>query len=95
MTELPFLQSRWDGTPDVLDFTKLEEVQSSALGQIASASSQNQFISPNPTYLPGRSATDQKICPDPITGQTLGAITFTRFDGTNGHIFSIKSGRQS
>jgi TolB protein len=31
-----------------------------------------------------------RIDRDPITGQTRKNITFTRFDGTNGHVFSIR-----
>lgn len=32
----------------------------------------------------------QRIDRDPITGRALESITFTRFDGTNGHVFSIR-----
>ena len=90
MTEYSFLHSTGDVAPIGLEFTEWEGEQASALGQIATDHSHNQLSFAKPIPSPSRNSSDQQIGRDPITGKTLGTITFTRFDGTNGHIFSVR-----
>ncbi len=65
-------------------------MQTGALSQIVPNLSNDQIRFTNPTPSPAWEDSDQQVDRDPIIGGPLGTITFTRFDGTNGHVFSIQ-----
>ena len=90
---MPLWQSRLDATLfdiEAAAFAESHVVQNGTLSPIKPDLSYDQTMFTNPAPSAGKEGSDQQIDRDPITGGATGTITFTRFDGTNGHVFSVR-----
>ena len=66
-------------------------INHSALAERSTGLSLDQPLFSSPTPSADRSKDGDRIERDPITGRVRETITFTRFDGTNGHVFSVRA----
>jgi len=92
MTEAAWWQPQADTTAGALDPGPFGPWPTEANSWVMAAVDQrlDPFVLQDQGASRGSESRAQRIDRDPITGRTRESITFTRFNGTNGHVFSIR-----
>ena len=93
MTEPAWWQSRLESLPSSLEsapFGDWRSADQATWGLASPALKLEQQVFSSPIPAAGPEVSGSRMDRDPITGRALATITFSRFDGTNGHVFSIR-----